>query len=415
MIALRHVLALALLCASVRAGAAVPTDATVPTYHGEQTRSGDYITPTLTWQTATAMHRDPAFDGRVDGHVYVQPLYWRLPGATRGLIIVATESDVVAALDAETGRTVWHVALGRPVPRSRLPCGNIDPLGITGTPVIDPGAGAIYLDAMVDQGGTPQHLIFGLRLSDGTVLPGWPINVETALRQHGVPFIPRQQNQRAALALLAGRVFIAYSGHWGDCGTYHGVVLGIETATPRPVAAWATRGLKGGIWAPGGISVADGSLFFTTGNTEGAESWADGEGVVRLGPDLARTNNPRDYYAPSDWKQLDDEDLDMSGVPPLPVDVPGLGSVAHRIVALGKDGNAYLLNRDDLGGIGRQIAIRHAGGIPIITSPAIFPGTRRRPRRVSGTRCRMSERTDRRSGGPHGNGDRSDPGLVRAA
>ncbi len=365
--------------------AAVPTNATVPGYHGDPARSGNYVTPGLTWQAAPGMHRDTAFDGRVEGHIYAQPLYWRPPGAAHGLLIVATESDVVAALDAVTGRTVWRTSLGEPVPRSALPCGNINPLGITGTPVIDPANGVIYLDAMVEQGGapghvvfglriggggTPQHLVFGLRLSDGAVLPGWPINVQQAVRAQKIAFEPREQNQRAALALLAGRVFIGFGGHYGDCGDYHGIVLGLATTPPRPVAAWATRGLKGGIWAPGGISVAEGALFFTTGNTEDARQWADGEGVFRLGPDLARTANSHDFFAPINWKSLDQDDLDMSGVGPLPIDLP---DGAHRLLALGKDGKAYLLNPDDLGGIGGQIAIAHAAGTVIITGPAFFP------------------------------------------
>jgi hypothetical protein len=364
-----------LLCVTWRAaGAAVSADGTISTYHGDPARSGDYIVPTLSWQALRTVHRDEGFDGRVPGHVYAQPLYWRLPGAAHGLILVATESDVVVALDAVTGRTAWSVTLGRAIPLSALPCGDIDPLGITGTPVIDPAAGAIYLDALVEQNGAAQHLVFGLRLRDGAVLPGWPINVEAALRNFGINFISREQNQRAALAFLDGRVFVSYGGNFGDCGSYHGIILGIDAVAPRAVAAWATRGLKGGIWAPAGISIADGSLFFTTGNTEVSSRWDDGEGVFRLRPSLARSSNPEDYFAPTNWKQLDDEDLDITGSSAMPIDVPGPVGIAHRLVVFGKDGNAYLLNRDDLGGIGRQIAIRAAGGIPIITSPAVHSG-----------------------------------------
>ncbi len=362
-----------LLCVTWRAaGAGVSADATISTYHGDPARSGNYIVPTLSWQALRTIHHDDGFDGRAPGHIYAQPLYWRPPGAADGLIVVATESNVVAALDAVTGRTVWSVTVGRAVSGSALPCGNIDPLGITGTPVIDPDAGAIYFDAVVGQNGTVQHLIYGVRVRDGAVLPGWPINVEAALRDVGVNFIPRQQNQRSALAFLHGRIFVAYGGHWGDCGSYHGVVLGIDPVPPRAVAAWATRGVKGGTWAPAGISVADGSLFFTTGNTEVNNRWEDGEGVFRLPPSLGRSDNPKDYFVPANWKQLDDEDLDLSGSPAMPIDVPGPGGIARRLVVFGKDGNAYLLNRDNLGGIGGQIAIRPAGGIPIITSPAVY-------------------------------------------
>jgi outer membrane protein assembly factor BamB len=352
------------------APADVPPGGTVPGYHGDPARSGNYVVPGLSWEAVPGVRRDRGFDGRVEGHVYAQPLYWRPPGAAHGLVIVATESDVVQALDAVSGRTVWQAKLGEPVPGSALPCGNIDPLGITGTPVIDPAAGAIFLDAMVDRGGVPEHLLFGLRLRDGAVLPGWPIDVREALRGQSIAFSPREQNQRAALALLNGRVFVAFGGHYGDCGRYHGIVLGVAAAPARPVAGWETRGLKGGIWAPGGISVAGASLFFTTGNTENAQHWADGEGVFRLGPDLAHTSDPRDFFAPGNWKSLDEDDLDMSGVGPLPID---LSDGSRRVLALGKDGKAYLLDRENLGGVGGQIAIARAAGTAIITGPAFYP------------------------------------------
>ena len=151
------------------------------------------------------MQRDAAFDGRVPGNVYAQPLYWRPPGAARGLVIVATEDNAVVALDAVTGGTIWKSRLGPAVARHKLDCGNIDPVGITGTPVIDERSGALYLDAMVDRGDGPRHLVFGLSLADGAVLPGWPVDVADSLRAIGVTFDPRVQNQRGALAVRAVR------------------------------------------------------------------------------------------------------------------------------------------------------------------------------------------------------------------
>jgi hypothetical protein len=341
--------------------------ASVTTYHNDPARDGVFTAPGLSWRTAPSLHVDERFHGAVDGAVYAQPLYWRPPGAARGLLIVATEADEVDALDADTGQTVWRTQLGRPVPLAQLPCGDIDPLGITGTPVIDAARGAVYFDAMSEQNGTPQHLVFGLRLTDGAILPGWPVNIKQAV--HG-NFDPALQNQRGALALLGHRLFIAYGGHFGDCGDYHGTVLGLATDPPRVLASWATRGSKGGIWAPGGISTADGALFFATGNTDAGAEWADGEGVFRLSSDLSHTADPHAFFEPGDWKALDDEDLDISGVAPLPFDLPG---GARRLLALGKDGDAYLLNRDNLGGVNGQIARRHVANSSIITAPAAFP------------------------------------------
>ena len=106
-------------------------------HHGNPARSGLYVAPALTWETAAHLHADPDFHADLAGPVYAQPLYWAAPGADRGLLLVATERNLVSALDSRTGGVIWKTALGPPVPRSSLPCGNIDPLGITGTPAID--------------------------------------------------------------------------------------------------------------------------------------------------------------------------------------------------------------------------------------------------------------------------------------
>jgi hypothetical protein len=193
---------LVLLLLATPALGATPTDATIAFYHGAPDRAGNYIVPGLNWRSAAAVRRDEAFDGHIEGHVYAQPLYWRPPGSDRGLIVAATESDSVYALDAATGHVVWRTAVGRPVPRAALPCGNIDPLGITGTPVIDATHGTVYFDAMSNDPGAPRHLVYGLRLADGSVLPGFPIDVTAALGYAWHQFhFGIAQNQRGALAL----------------------------------------------------------------------------------------------------------------------------------------------------------------------------------------------------------------------
>lgn len=360
---------LALMLVALPAYGATPTDTTVAFYHGAPDRAGNYIVPRLNWQSAGTVHHDEMFDGHVEGHIYAQPLYWRPPGADRGLIIVATESDIAFALDAASGRVVWRTTLGHPVSRAELPCGNIDPLGITGTPVIDATRGAVYLDAMIDDRGAPRHLVYGLRLTNGSVLPGFPVDVAAGLAAHGISFNPAAQNQRGALALLNGRTFVPFGGHFGDCGDYHGAVVALGVDPPQLLGGWVTRARKGGIWAPAGLSEADGSLYFSTGNTDGAQGWQDGEGVFRVGPDLAHSTNPRAFFAPSDWQELDDDDLDLGGVTPLPLP----GNPFPLLLALGKDGKAYLLDRADLGGLGRPLAVLQAARGVIITAAVAYP------------------------------------------
>src|SRR5271156_2937886 len=201
---------------------ALPQSQSVLTYHGDMNRSGIYVMPGLTWERAHGMHPDPAFDGRIEGHIYAQPLFWQSPKTGRQLLLVATENDVVYALDAHSGKVVWQRSLGHAVEDSALPCGNISPLGITGTPVIDDVKAAIYLDAMVDaaDGSGPQHLVYGLAVDDGSVLPGFPVNVAQALKAHGLTFTPRIQNQRAALLIVNRMLIIPYGGDFGECGPY---------------------------------------------------------------------------------------------------------------------------------------------------------------------------------------------------
>jgi hypothetical protein len=348
-------------------------DTRVLAYHDHPSRSGHFTVPGLTWEKARGAHVDAGFDGRFSGHVYAQPLFWRASGSGAGMVLVATEDDTIHALDAANGRAIWMRSLGKPVTRSSLPCGDIDPLGITGTPVIDQAKEAVYLDAMVQEASGPRHRVFALSLKDGSVLPGWPVDVGEALAAQHKSFDPRVQNERGAPILLDGTLFVPFGGHFGDCGDYHGWVVGFPLDDPKSVRAWETRARGGGIWAPGGISSDGRSLFVSTGNTFGASQWSDGEAVFRLAPSLARSERKEDFFAPADWKTLDEEDADLGGSNPLPLDLTSGGATQPLILALGKDHRAYLLDRRDLGGVGGSLAAKTVSKGPIRTAPASYP------------------------------------------
>ncbi|MGH7247946.1 MAG: hypothetical protein ACREH9_07560, partial [Pseudomonadota bacterium] len=208
---------------------------------------------------------------------------------------------------------------------------------------------------------------------DGGTLRGWPIDVAQALQKAGRRFDPRTQNQRAALTLLGGMVYVAFGGHFGDCGNYHGWIVGLPVHDPGMVHSFETRARGGGIWAPGGLSAVGSDLFFATGNTFGAHTWSDGEAVFRLAPDLRAPADRRDYFAPSDWRALDARDEDLGGTNPIPLDVPASSGSRALLLALGKDRKGYLLDRNDLGGIGGQLAVQTVSDLRIITSPAAYP------------------------------------------
>ena len=341
--------------------------------HGNAARSGLYVVPTLTWDAATHLRRDPDFQAEIAGPVYAQPLYWRIPGTERALLVVTTEQNTVYALDARNGALVWKASVGPPVPHSALPCGNINPLGITGTPVIDPKSQTLLLGAMVtDQAAhAPRHRIFALSLKDGTVLPGWPIDVEAALKASGKTFVSPVQNQRGALTVLGNTVYVPYGGHWGDCGDYRGWVVSVSLDPGHAVHSWSTRARAGGIWATGGISSDGTAIYAATGNTMGAKQWSDGEAIIRLGADLTFAENAQNFFAPSNWRQLDDADADLGGSNPLLLSLPAAAE-PQRMLALGKDGKAYLLGLPKLGGIGGELVSKKVSPNAIRTSPAYF-------------------------------------------
>jgi hypothetical protein len=346
----------------------------VSEYHGSNRRDGTYVVPSLTTERARHISRATDFDGRIRGNVYAQLLSFHSNTLKRDLLLAATENDVVYALDAKSGKVIWMKEVGRSVPLSALPCGNIDPLGITGTPAIDERRQAVYFDALVDSGPElgPQHLLFALALDDGSVLPGFPVNVAQALSRRSVVFQPRFQNQRSALTILGDRLFVPYGGHYGDCGPYHGWVISLKLDAPHALSAWATRGTGGGIWAPGGIAYDGYSLFVATGNTKYAIHWSDGEAVLRLRLDLERSNSARDFFVPSQWIWLDLLDLDLGGANPVLLDLPKGQGNSPFVLAFGKDGKAYLLNRDDLGGFGGALLVQKVASAPIRTAPAVY-------------------------------------------
>lgn len=228
-----------------------PTDGVaVLQHHHSAMRNGVYVDAALSRQAAAGVHRDLAFDAKVNGPVYAQPLFLEGANGSPNLVFVATEQNQVYAFNAQTGPPAWHTVLAPPVPLSALPCGNIDPLGITGTPVIDATSRTLYLDAMTtpDGGATKRHLVYALAADDGTVRSGWPADVGAL-----VPgFDAAVQNQRGGLLLLGGKVYVPYGGHFGDCGTYYGRVVGLDVANPGSAVSFQTRAAGGGIWAPGG-------------------------------------------------------------------------------------------------------------------------------------------------------------------
>jgi outer membrane protein assembly factor BamB len=266
----------------------------------------------------------------LDGKVYAQPL---VVGST---VFVATEDDTVYALDAATGTVRWLRHLASPVSGSSLPCGNIDPSGITGTPVIDPTTGRLWV---VTFSPPFVHTLWSLDLATGAVISSRNADPPGA--------DARAEQERGALVLDGSEVYIPYGGLYGDCSDYHGWVVGMSSAdtTSTTKATWETQSARTGIWAPPGPVVAsDGSILVATGNGLPVDEIGGSDSVVRLSPALAVESS----FTPVNYAQLSADDLDLDSTSPALVE--GL------VFQIGKQGVGYLLASTDLGGVGGQLA-----------------------------------------------------------
>jgi outer membrane protein assembly factor BamB len=314
---------------------ATSTAANWGTYHHDLARSG-YDSQQPTFGSVVPGWATPA---TVDGAVYAEPL---VVGST---VIVATENNSVYALGLSTGSVHWRTNLGPPVPNASLPCGNVDPVGITGTPVVDQVAGIVYVVGLVQPAGQAMaYQLAAINLANGNVAYQVPITV-TGLD-------PQHHGQRAALTLSAGTLYIPFGGRWGDCTPYHGWLVAAPASTGGPFSSFQTSiNSGGGLWQPGGASVdAAGNLYVASGNTFCTSPCAydGGETVFKLSTSLQTL----DYFAPTNWSFLNSQDLDVGSTNPLLLD-------AGLLFQVGKSGDGYLLKQANLGHIGGQAFTDH--------------------------------------------------------
>jgi hypothetical protein len=330
------------------------TAGSVLEHHLHPSRDGLYTDPRFTKAAAAALKRDMAFAGMISGAMLGQPLYGSDVTPGKDAVFVATEGNDVYSLDGKTGAQNWMKNLGPTVALSALPCGGgIDPYGVTGTPIIDPASRTIYLESMStpDGGMTEEHRVFAMSVDDGSIKTGWPVKIDGTT----VPgFDPHVQHDRGALALLNGILYLPFTGLNGDCGQYHGWIIGIDTTAPTKIKSWATGAAGGGAWGTGGVASDGTSLYLVTGNTfnTGGMQWtaAGGEAVVRFQPGPVFSGQAADYFAPSNWIGLDNGDTDLGSSAALLIDVPG-ATPSALVVAGGKSGVVHLIDRTNMGGV----------------------------------------------------------------
>ena len=320
------------------------------TYHHDNSREGldpnspalSVTTPSRTWNMST------------DAAIYAEPL------AFAGRVYVATMGDSVYAYDAASGTLAWHDTLGTAVTQGFC---SFSPghIGIMGTPVIDPSSNILYAVGLVSSPSL-RYRMFAVNLADGSAVAGFPVDLTPS------GFVASDQNQRAALALANGHVYVAFGGWLGDCGTYHPVVMSVPTSGGSVDRFWNPQsGCQNGvgIWGPSGIAADPlGSLYVATGNGTGCygsgsypctnSAWDWGDGVVKLSSTLAAASTWAPNNSTVSWCGLSSSDTDIGSIGPAIL--PNL-----QIFQTGKPGYGWMLNAANLGGFNGQEAQARLG------------------------------------------------------
>jgi hypothetical protein len=354
------------------AGTTADTGQSVLTRNKHETRDAFFIQPTLTKANAAKMALDAGFVANVSGNMFASPLYMENGPGNKGAFFAVTQNGNVYALDETTGATLWMRNIGAPPLAGFAGCG--DTTGITSTPVIDAASRTIYVAGVVAAGTGVLQEIHALSVDTGVEKAGWPINVATLAKSKALYFDPQIHNQRSALSLVGGILYVAYGGHRGDCSSYHGWVVAVSTANPAQAGLWTTGGQGEGIWSAGGMASDGNGVFAVTGNsTAGIPNHADSEEVVHV-TGLAQVDRTTGVFFPTTWRQMDQADLDFGSVSPVVITV-GASTPSTLVAATAKDGHFYLLDAANLGGMGGQLQDLQiaAGGIMSIkTVPAAY-------------------------------------------
>jgi hypothetical protein len=334
----------------------------VLTQHNDNARTGaNLLETTLTPGNVNKTQFGMLFKRVLDDQLYTQPLVAtniQVDGGTRDIVYVTTVNNSVYAFDANDSQAVlpiWHVNFGVPADVHSTDFGCLDingKMGIVGTPVIDKAHGTLYVVALTRAGalagpgtGFTQRL-HALDLATGADLPGSPTEISAPA------FDALMQNQRPALMLANGLVYVGYASHC-DKDPYHGFLMAYDAKTLAQVSVLNTSptGSEASIWHSGQGPAADaeGNVYVVTGNGswDGVTNFS--ESFMKLTPKLKLL----DWFTPTNHFALDkvDADLDSSGA----TLIPG----THLVLGGGKEGVLYTLNTQNLGHLGDEHALQH--------------------------------------------------------
>ncbi|KAI4172140.1 MAG: hypothetical protein LQ348_006819, partial [Seirophora lacunosa] len=319
---------------------------------------------------------------------YAKPLVYTPPGQKQ-LVFTASNQNWIRTVDAVTGAAINARQVQPPFLQSDLGCPDMpDFIGIVGTPVIDPNTETAYFFAKGYQnnagsGGVAKgtYKFYAVNVLDLTDRPGFPVLIDghNADNDPARYFIGGTVLQRPSLTLIDGNVYGTFGGHC-DLFNYTGMVASVSTQPgvgvtsmfameaapggPSTLDIMEQKGGKAGIWMSGMAPATDGArIFVVTGNGQGHENKdtpASGrtplstldEVVANMGISGGKLSL-QDYFEPYEYIGMDaaDRDLGSGGVTLLDPSVfKGTNGVRRMAITIGKNGKAYIMNADNLGG-----------------------------------------------------------------
>jgi chitobiase/beta-hexosaminidase-like protein/fibronectin type III domain protein len=351
------------LAASLLASSFAHAQTDVLVYRYDNSRTGQNLTETtLSTGNVNVGTFGKLYSFAVDGQIYGQPLLktsLTIPGkGTFDVAYVTTQHGSVYALDANTATPLWRRAFfnntngitSRP---ADINSDIVPEISITSTPAIDPLAGIIYVVAETAQGGTADYYLYALDMTNGTDRHS-PVRIQASVGSGAPPLIlnASQSQQRPGLVLSNGVLYIAFGSN-GDAYPWVGWVLGYDATTLARVSVFCTSGdgaQGAGLWSSGEAPPVDanGNLYVATGNGSynGTSDWADSYLKLATSSGLAVA----DYFTPFNQAALANADLDLAsaGITLLP-DAVGSSAHPHLLIGAGKDGELYLIDRDNMG------------------------------------------------------------------
>ncbi len=306
------------------------------------------------------------FSFPVDYVVMAQPLYMpnvNIPGqGIHNVVYVVTQADSVYAIDADTGTQLWYASMlnvgGTTASGKYLPCGTAPGFyqeGIIGTPVIDPSTNTMYLVAKTLLNTTVRHHLHALDITTGNEQPGSPVLIQAqsvSNKGHVTVFNSLHQKNRPGLLLVNGTLYLGFGSNYCNDGDT-GWVLSYDASTLSQLAVFNTSPDYGlvSIWQAGNGPSADqdGNIYVETAESgtpydvpSGGQTFCNS--VLKLAPDLTVA----DYFTPYSVAYLNSHDLDLSSTGALLLPDQD-GPYPHELVASGKQGVVYVLNRDNMG------------------------------------------------------------------